>query len=108
MASDTQLNLGTVLPEALDEKDACVRRLTAGLRSREGVLDAHVRQGQAGALLCVHSTPRPSVCSASASSSCPWVPGSTATSGTWAWTCRGCLYRFRQAAERDERPGTAG
>ncbi|OMH23256.1 ATPase [Tersicoccus phoenicis] len=57
MATDTQLDLNTVLPEALDEKDACVRRLTAGLQARDGVTSAHVEQGQAAAQLCVHFEP---------------------------------------------------
>ncbi|MFF1385633.1 heavy metal translocating P-type ATPase [Arthrobacter sp. NPDC058288] len=57
MATDTQLDLNTVLPDALDEKDACVRRLTAGLQSRQGVMDAHVKEGQGAAQLCVHFEP---------------------------------------------------
>lgn len=57
MAIDTQLDLNTVLPEALDEKDACVHRLTAGLQAREGVMSAHVKQGDAAAQLCVHFEP---------------------------------------------------
>lgn len=57
MATDTQLDLNTVLPEALDEKDACVRRLTAGLQARQGVMDAHVKEGQGAAQLCVHFEP---------------------------------------------------
>jgi len=58
MATDTQLDLNTVLPEALDERDACVQRLTAGLQAREGILSAHVKQGEAAAAqLCVHFEP---------------------------------------------------
>jgi len=58
MDTDTQLDLNTVLPEALDERDACVQRLTAGLQAREGILSAHVKQGEAAAAqLCVHFEP---------------------------------------------------
>lgn len=57
MTTDTQLDLNTVLPEALDEKDACVRRLTVGLQAREGVISAHVKEGEAAAQLCVHFEP---------------------------------------------------
>lgn len=57
MATDTQLDLNAVLPEALDERDACVQRLTAGLQAREGVMSAHVKQGDSVAQLCVHFEP---------------------------------------------------
>jgi len=57
MATDTQLDLNAVLPEAIDEKDACVQRLTAGLQAREGVVSAHVNEGEASAQLCVHFEP---------------------------------------------------
>ena len=57
MDTDTQLDLNTVLPEALDEKDACVQRLTAGLQAREGVISAHVKEGDAAAQLCLHFEP---------------------------------------------------
>ena len=57
MATDTQLDLNAVLPEALDERDACVQRLTAGLQAREGVISAHVKQGRSVAQLCVHFEP---------------------------------------------------
>ncbi|MEO5315159.1 heavy metal translocating P-type ATPase [Pseudarthrobacter sp. CC12] len=57
MATDTQLDLTTVLPEALDEQDACVQRLTAGLQARAGIMDAHVKQGDAAAQLCLHFEP---------------------------------------------------
>ncbi|MEO5314379.1 heavy metal translocating P-type ATPase [Pseudarthrobacter sp. CC12] len=59
MAIDTQLDLKTVLPEALDEQDACVRSLTEGLQARQGVIDAHVKRpdGAEAAQLCVHFEP---------------------------------------------------
>lgn len=59
MATDTQLDLRTVLPEALDEQDACVRILTDGLQAREGVINAHVKRpdGAEAAQLCVHFEP---------------------------------------------------
>ncbi|MCQ6271884.1 heavy metal translocating P-type ATPase [Pseudarthrobacter sp. R1] len=59
MATDTQLDLKTVLPEALDEQDACVRILTDGLQARQGVIDAHVKRadGAEAAQLCVHFEP---------------------------------------------------
>ena len=59
MATDTQLDLNTVLPEALDEQDICVQQLTAGLQSREGVMNAHVKRadGTGAAQLCVHFEP---------------------------------------------------
>ena len=59
MATDTQLDLKTVLPEALDEQDACVRQLTDGLQARPGVIDAHVKRaaGTEAAQLCVHFEP---------------------------------------------------
>lgn len=59
MATDTQLDLRTVLPEALDEQDACVRTLTSGLQAREGVINAHVKRpdGTETAQLCVHFEP---------------------------------------------------
>ncbi|MBD1540325.1 heavy metal translocating P-type ATPase [Arthrobacter sp. S13_S34] len=59
MAIDTQLDLKTVLPEALDEQDACVQMLTDGLQARQGVIDAHVKRadGTAAAQLCVHFEP---------------------------------------------------
>ena len=59
MATDTQLDLKTVLPEALDEQDACVRTLTDGLQARQGVIDAHVKRadGTEAAQLCVHFEP---------------------------------------------------
>ena len=58
MTTDTQLDLNAVLPEALDDRDACVQRLTAGLQAREGIMSAHVKQGEAAAAqLCVHFEP---------------------------------------------------
>lgn len=59
MATDTQLDLKTVLPEALDEQDACVQTLTDGLQARDGVIDAHVKRadGTEAAQLCVHFEP---------------------------------------------------
>lgn len=57
MATDTQLDLNAVLPEALDERDTCVQRLTAGLEAREGIISAHVKQGDSVAQLCVHFEP---------------------------------------------------
>ncbi|MFS0718933.1 heavy metal translocating P-type ATPase [Arthrobacter sp. 1P04PC] len=59
MPTDTQLDLKTVLPEALDEQDACVRILTDGLQARQGVIDAHVKrpEGTDAAQLCVHFEP---------------------------------------------------
>jgi Cd2+/Zn2+-exporting ATPase len=59
VAIDTQLDLKTVLPEALDEQDACVRSLTEGLQARQGVIDAHVKRpdGAEAAQLCVHFEP---------------------------------------------------
>ncbi|MEV8181408.1 MULTISPECIES: heavy metal translocating P-type ATPase [Micrococcaceae] len=59
MATDTQLDLKTVLPEALDEQDACVQTLTDGLQAREGIMSAHVKRadGTEAAQLCVHFEP---------------------------------------------------
>ncbi|GAA4659873.1 heavy metal translocating P-type ATPase [Arthrobacter cryoconiti] len=59
MATDTQLDLKTVLPEALDEQDACVHTLTDGLQAREGVMSAHVKRASVtgAAQLCVHFEP---------------------------------------------------
>lgn len=57
MATDTQLDLNAVLPDALDERDACVQRLTAGLETREGVMSAHVKQEEETTQLCVHFEP---------------------------------------------------
>lgn len=59
MATDTQLDLKTVLPEALDEQDTCVQRLTDGLQARDGVMSAHVKRpaGTEAAQLCVHFEP---------------------------------------------------
>lgn len=59
MATDTQLDLNTVLPEALDEQDICVSTLTDGLQAREGVMSAHVKRtdGADAAQLCVHFEP---------------------------------------------------
>lgn len=59
MATDTQLDLRTVLPEALDEQDACVQTLTDGLQARQGVMSAHVKRanGTEAAQLCVHFEP---------------------------------------------------
>ncbi|MCI4658461.1 heavy metal translocating P-type ATPase [Cryobacterium zhongshanensis] len=59
MAIETQLDLRTLLPEAMDERDVCVRNLTSTLESREGVRSAHVdrAEGGAAAQLCIHFEP---------------------------------------------------
>jgi Cd2+/Zn2+-exporting ATPase len=51
-----QLDLPLVLPEAPDEKDACVSRLLSDLSGRPGVTKAHVlaEEGGKGAVLCIH------------------------------------------------------
>lgn len=59
MATETQLDLRTLLPEAMDERDACVRNLTSALESRDGVRSAHVDRPNDGedAQLCIHFEP---------------------------------------------------
>jgi len=51
-----KLDLPLVLPEAPDEKDACVSRLLSDLSGRPGVTKAHVlaEDGSKGAVLCIH------------------------------------------------------
>ncbi|WP_354476611.1 heavy metal translocating P-type ATPase [Marisediminicola sp. UYEF4] len=59
MATEIQLDLRTLLPEALDERDACVRNLIGALESREGVRSAHIDRAHdaATAQLCIHFEP---------------------------------------------------
>ncbi|MBX3104048.1 MAG: heavy metal translocating P-type ATPase [Cryobacterium sp.] len=58
MTTETQLDLKTVLPAALDESDACVRNLTRSLVGRDGIKSAHIEGGgDAEARLCVHFEP---------------------------------------------------
>jgi Zn2+/Cd2+-exporting ATPase len=53
-----RIELGLLLPDVPDERDACVARMQSALTSRRGILDAHVvpaaEAGEASAMLCVH------------------------------------------------------
>ena len=53
MSDKLTLELGLVLPEVPDERDACVGRLTALLRE-DGLEEAHVVQEDGSARLCLH------------------------------------------------------
>lgn len=59
MAETLRLDLPLLLPEVPDARDACVRRLTESLESREGVERAHIRNAEDGARaeLCIHYDP---------------------------------------------------
>ena len=59
MTDKTRLDIPLVLPEIPDVADACVGRLTADLKGRSGIEDAHVlaEDGGTGAKLCVHYDP---------------------------------------------------
>lgn len=59
MAETLRLDLPLLLPEVPDARDACVRRLTEGLESRDGVERAHIRNAEDGqhAELCIHYDP---------------------------------------------------
>lgn len=51
------LDLDVVLPEAGDERDACVHRLVEELEARDGVHGAHVEARDEGPVLCLHYDP---------------------------------------------------
>ncbi len=59
MADTLRLDLPLLLPDVPDARDACVRRLTESLESRDGVERVHVREEEdgAGAELCIHYDP---------------------------------------------------
>jgi Cd2+/Zn2+-exporting ATPase len=59
MPDHVELDLSRLLPDVPDARDACVDRLTGGLRERDGIDRAHVRTSTNGApdRLCVHYDP---------------------------------------------------
>ncbi|MXO75901.1 MULTISPECIES: heavy metal translocating P-type ATPase [Bacteria] len=59
MAEKTKLDLPVLLPDIPDAADACVVRLLARLKERDGISDAHVAPAQDGqpANLCIHYDP---------------------------------------------------
>lgn len=58
MAETLRLDIPMLLPDVADEADACVARLIAELKARDGVSEAHVVGGDQGAaVLCIHYDP---------------------------------------------------
>lgn len=57
--SKLKLDLPLLLPEVPDARDRCVRTLTAMLRAREGLAEAHIvaATGDTPAQLCIHYDP---------------------------------------------------
>lgn len=51
-----KLEIPVLLPEIPDEKDQCVKRLLDILKSKEGIEEAHVAEGEP-ALICIHYEP---------------------------------------------------
>ncbi|WP_449253914.1 heavy metal translocating P-type ATPase [Brevundimonas naejangsanensis] len=57
MTTTTRLNLPLLLPDAPDVSDACVDRLIAKLREKEGVSEVHVADADGQPNLCIHYDP---------------------------------------------------
>lgn len=51
-----QLDLPIILPELLDEQDACIRLLLVDLNDKKGIVKAHINEGES-LQLCVHYEP---------------------------------------------------
>ncbi|MCC7330475.1 MAG: heavy metal translocating P-type ATPase [Gammaproteobacteria bacterium] len=60
MTGKLLMDIPLLLPELFDGDDACVGRLIAELRGREGIQDVHVRRNEVGELpqLCIHYDPQ--------------------------------------------------
>ena len=52
-----KLDLRILLPEAPDEKDACVDRLITALEGKAGIQQVHLKQDDSGFKLCIHYDP---------------------------------------------------
>ena len=58
MMERLRLDLTLVLPDATDDRDACVARLETSLGEKQGILEAHVvASNSGGSLLCLHYDP---------------------------------------------------
>lgn len=53
----TRVDLLMLLPDVLDDQDACVARVTALLDNKPGITQAHVVQDNGSASLCLHYDP---------------------------------------------------